>query len=440
MNEKDLSNQCLDQQSVLRYSRQLIMPEVGVVGQTALLNASVLVVGAGGLGCPVIQYLAAAGVGCIGIVDYDEVDISNLHRQILHTEKSIEFGINKVKSAALAARSINSKLNIIEHNVQLCRDNAFKIVKNYDVVVDATDNVPSRYLISDACVLCNKPLVSGSALQWEGQLTVYHYKSPEDAEYGPCYRCLYPKPPPPETVTNCSDGGVMGVVPGIIGSLQALETIKIIIGIGPTCHKKLLIFDGLYCQFSNIKLRGCQRNCVICGVNPRITLEALPDYEQFCQMSATDKCLLLNILPREKRLSVSAYKSHFIDSNALHVLIDVRQPVELEICRLPNSINIPIRTLNYIKAVHHKKFELKNTKLSMEQAKLDILDTSIKEISEKEKGAVNLIVVCKQGNDSQKAVEILSKCVDFSQNVEIKDLIGGIMSYASNVDTSLLKY
>ena len=435
-----MNKQFLDQESVFRYSRQLIMPEIGMTGQKALLKSSVLVIGAGGLGCPVIQYLTAAGVGCIGIVDYDIVDCSNLHRQVLHTENSVKSNVCKAKSAACTAKSLNSTVNIIEHHVQLSKENAVEIIKNYDVVIDGTDNVPSRYLISDVCVLCNKPLVSGSALRWEGQLTVYHYMPSIESEYGPCYRCLYPMPPPPETVTNCSDGGVLGVVPGIIGTIQALETIKIIIGLGPSYHKKLLIFDGLNCIFRNIKLRGHQHDCAVCGDIPSITIERLPNYEQFCQMNATDKCVKLNILPMDKRVTVSTYKSLFLDSNLSHILIDVRQPIELEICVLPNAINIPIKTFDLIKAHYKKVFEKKNTKMSLKDASLDTLEALIDRIYKENNETVPLIVVCKQGNDSQKAAQILDNCIDFKHKVDIKDLVGGLMNYASKIDHNFLRY
>ena len=435
----------MDQDLVFRYSRQLIMPEIGIKGQKLMLNSAVLVVGAGGLGCPAIQYLTAAGIGKIGIVDYDEVDISNLHRQVLHSEESVKKHIHKVTSAVKAAKNINSKTKFVEFHVQLSRDNVINIIKDYDVVIDATDNVPSRYLISDACVVRNKPLVSGSALRWEGQLTVYHYKSKTDLEYGPCYRCLYPNPPPPETVTNCSDGGVLGVVPGIIGSLQALEAVKIILGLGPSYHKQLLVFDGLHCTFRNIRLRGCQPDCFVCGLNPTINELNLPDYEKFCNMVATDKCLTLHVLPKDKRISVTEYKSQYLDSKCLHVLVDVRQPVELDICQLPNSINIPIKTLEFCNAKYEKicLTNHQSPKMSLDECGLHNLDSALKHLQLNDitkKVVIPVIVVCKQGNDSQKAVQILSKCFHFCQTLEIKDIVGGLMSWSSKIDSNFLCY
>ena len=434
----------MDQDTVLRYSRHLIMPEIGIGGQKALLSSSVLVVGAGGLGCPVIQYLTASGVGTIGIVDYDVVDMSNLHRQILHTEVSAKQQVQKASSAAQAVASINSKTKFVEYHFQLNNKNALDVIMDYDVIVDATDNVPSRYLISDICVIADKPLVSGSALRWEGQLTVYHYKPVNEEKYGPCYRCLYPNPPPPETVTNCSDGGVLGVVPGIIGSMQALETIKIIIGVGPSYHKKLLVFDGLSSTFRNIKLRDGQPNCVACGTNPSINKHCIPDYERFCNMAAGDKCLTLQILPLERRLSVLEYNKLYVESESPHVLVDVRQPVELEICQLPNSVNLPIKTLELCQAqlLQMRNFgESSGKKLPLSDARFQLLSSAIDKLEIKKHASLPIVVVCKQGNDSQKAVEILTQCVEFSDNnVEIKDIIGGLMSWAAKVDSTFLRY
>jgi len=431
----------MDQNFVLRFSRQLIMPEIGIKGQKMMLESSVLIVGAGGLGCPAIQYLTATGVGKIGIVDYDEVDVSNLHRQVLHSEQSVQKQIHKVTSAVETAKKINSKTKFVEYHTQLSRENAIDVIKNYDVIIDATDNMPSRYLISDACVVTNKPLVSGSALRWEGQLTVYHYKPKGTLEYGPCYRCLYPNPPPPETVTNCSDGGVLGVVPGIIGSLQALEAIKIILGIGPSYHKRLLMFDGLHCTFRNVKLRDRLLSCCACGSDPSINEQNMPDYETFCNMAADDKCLTLHILSADRRLSVSQYKSQYFDAKAPHVLIDVRQPVELDICQLPNSLNIPIKTLEFCNAEYEKinSTDHKSSKLMLSDCGLQNLKIAIESLQHV-KSCISMVVVCKQGNDSQKAVEILSKCFEYTSEVEIKDIAGGLMKWSSSIDPNFMRY
>lgn len=215
-------NTSLNNDDIMRYSRQLLLPELGVKGQIAISNISVLVVGCGGLGCPLAQYLAAAGIGRLGLLDYDVVELSNLHRQVLHTE--LTQGQPKALSAAQAISRMNSTVQCVPYHLQLSRENAIQLIQQYDIVADCSDNVPTRYLVNDACVLTSRPLVSASALRMEGQLTVYNYRG------GPCYRCLYPIPPPPETVTNCSDGGVLGVVPGIMGCLQALEVLKIASG------------------------------------------------------------------------------------------------------------------------------------------------------------------------------------------------------------------
>jgi adenylyltransferase/sulfurtransferase len=294
----------------------------------------VLIVGAGGLGCPAAQYLAAAGIGCIGIVDYDNVEISNLHRQVIHGEGQV--GIAKVTSAGLFINSLNSNVKVVTHCLLLNSSNALDIIRQYDVVLDATDNLPSRYLLNDSCVILKKPLVSGSALRFEGQLTVYNHDN------GPCYRCLYPSPPPPHTVTNCSEGGVLGVVPGIIGSLQALETLKLITGIGDVLSGKLLLFDGLTASFRVVTLRSHDPNCSMCGDNP--TIKELIDYEVFCNSTADDKENQVVLIGENDRISCQEYKA-VLDQEAPHVLIDVREPVEYDICRLDNSHNIPLSRL-----------------------------------------------------------------------------------------------
>uniref|UniRef100_A0A8C2D6D4 Adenylyltransferase and sulfurtransferase MOCS3 n=1 Tax=Cyprinus carpio TaxID=7962 RepID=A0A8C2D6D4_CYPCA len=335
------SNTALSNEDIMRYSRQLLLPELGVKGQVALSNISVLVVGCGGLGCPVAQYLAAAGVGRLGLLDYDVVELSNLHRQVLHTE--LTQGQPKALSAAQAISRLNSTVQCVPYHLQLSRENATHLIQQYDIVADCSDNVPTRYLVNDACVLTGKPLVSASALRMEGQLTVYNCRG------GPCYRCLYPTPPPPETVTNCSDGGVLGVVPGIMGCLQALEVLKIASGQGSSFEKQLLMFDGQEGRFRSIRLRPKQAECAVCGETPTVT--ELQDYEQFCGSAATDKCRRLNLLTKEQRVSVQEYKA-VLDSSAPHLLLDVRPKVEVDICHLPVSINIPLSSLENKKAEH----------------------------------------------------------------------------------------
>jgi len=276
--DKKLTNVEID-----KYSRQLIMPEIGMKGQQTLKNSSVLIVGAGGLGCPSSLYLTGAGVGRIGIVDYDNVKLNNLHRQLLHSE--ISTGQPKVFSAADSLRKLNSSVEVTPYDIQIDSSNALDIIRQYDVVVDATDNVATRYLLNDACVMASRPLVSGSALQLEGQLIVYSYNN------GPCYRCLFPVPPPPETVTNCGDGGVLGAVPGVIGVLQALETVKILLGHHGVLSKSMLLFDGSDCSFRKVRVRDRNPSCAVCGSEPSVT--ALIDYEQFCGSKANDKVKIL---------------------------------------------------------------------------------------------------------------------------------------------------
>ncbi|XP_014672899.1 PREDICTED: adenylyltransferase and sulfurtransferase MOCS3-like isoform X2 [Priapulus caudatus] len=397
-------SRALSNKEIARYSRQLILPELGVKGQQRLRQSSVLLVGAGGLGCPAAIYLAAAGIGCIGIVDYDEVELSNLHRQILHTEARI--GWVKSTSIAEAIHSLNSTTVCNAYHLALNSDNARQLVEKYDIILDCSDNVATRYLLNDCCVLCSKPLVSGSALRWEGQLTVYGWKG------GPCYRCLYPIPPPPETVTNCSDGGVLGVVPGIIGSFQALEAIKMAAGINTSFSQRLMLFDGLDGSMRFIKLRGRQDSCNVCGRNPAIM--QLLDYEQFCGTSATDKERCLHLLNKDERISAKEYKA-MLERKEDHMLLDVRLQVEMDICQLPNSYNIPIGDLK-------KESRMKE----LQKVLLD--------------GNSNaLFVVCHRGNDSQKAVRHLQQQFK-NDDIEIKDIIGGLHAWSKHVDPSFPIY
>uniref|UniRef100_A0A6A7G899 Adenylyltransferase and sulfurtransferase MOCS3 homolog n=1 Tax=Hirondellea gigas TaxID=1518452 RepID=A0A6A7G899_9CRUS len=392
----------LSSAEIARYSSQMNLPELGKTGQLLLSNACVLVVGCGGLGCPSSLYLAAAGVGTIGLLDYDEVEMSNLHRQVLHTEHGV--GTAKVDSVTKFLKGLNSTLKIIPHKVVLDSRTALDVIKSYDIVLDCTDNVATRYLINDACVLSNKPLISGAALRWEGQITVYNYKD------GPCYRCLFPKPPPPETVTNCSDGGVMGVVPGIIGCMQALETIKIITNIGSPLSSAMLLFNGLRGSFQKIKLRSKQPHCVVCGDNPTIT--KLIDYEQFCGAKAEDKEAGVSLLSRDQRLTVLEYKN-MLASGSNHLLLDVRQPVELGICCLDNAVNIPYKEISRAYRIEQIKLALKERKTSQ------------------------VICLCRRGNDSQLAAVALKKVL---QDCVVKDIVGGLTQWARLVDNSMPIY
>ena len=266
-----MSVQRLTPEQIRRYHRHIIMDKVGPVGQRKLLNARVLLLGAGGLGSPAALYLAAAGVGTLGIVDFDTVDESNLQRQIIHRAESV--GKLKVDSAADTIASINSDVKVIKHPVALRSDNIFDILKDYDIVVDGTDNFPTRYLLNDAAVMTDKTVVHGSIFQFDGQVTVFK------PHVGPCYRCLFPAPPPPGAVPNCAEAGVLGVLPGIVGCIQAVEAMKLILGEGDPLIGRLLIFDALAMEFNEVKIRR-DPNCPVCGDNP--TIHELIDYEEFC--------------------------------------------------------------------------------------------------------------------------------------------------------------
>ena len=260
------------EEQVLRYSRHIILPKIGGAGQRKLLDAKVLCVGAGGLGSPVAMYLAAAGVGTLGILDFDRVDLTNLQRQLLHDTDDV--GRSKVDSAAERINAINPGVNVIKHDTVLNSENAFRIIEPYDIVVDGTDNFPVRYLVNDATQMLGKPLVYGSIYQFDGQATVFM-----PGQEAPCYRCLFPEPPPPGTVPSCAEGGVFGVLPGIIGTIQAIEAIKLIIGIGDPLIGRLLLFDALDMEFTTVKLRW-DPDCPVCGKNPTVT--ELIDYDMFC--------------------------------------------------------------------------------------------------------------------------------------------------------------
>ncbi|XP_033860391.3 adenylyltransferase and sulfurtransferase MOCS3 [Acipenser ruthenus] len=405
----------LSNEEIMRYSRQLLLPELGVKGQLTLSNTSVLVVGCGGLGCPLAQYVAAAGIGRLGLLDYDGVELSNLHRQVLHGED--RQGRPKALSAAESLKRLNSKVQYVPYNMQLTPDNALQLIQQYDIVADCSDNVPTRYLVNDACVLSGKPLVSASALRMEGQLTVYNYRG------GPCYRCLYPKPPPPETVTNCSDGGVLGVVPGIMGCIQALEVLKIASGKESSYRQQMLLFDALDARFRTIKLRPKQAGCVVCGENP--TVKALVDYEKFCGSSAADKCRKLCLLPKEQRISVQEYKQ-VLNTRIPHLLVDVRPPVEVHICHLPFSLNIPLASLEDKKA-----------------QELELLKEKIAEVKQQtnQESVFPVYVICKLGNDSQKAVQILQMMSGTElHSVLVKDIQGGLMAWARKIDPTFPQY
>ncbi|XP_012264209.2 adenylyltransferase and sulfurtransferase MOCS3 [Athalia rosae] len=407
--EKQIVQSCgLNNEEITRFSRQILIPQIGVEGQLRLKHSSVLIVGAGGLGCPAALYLAGAGVGRIGIVDYDEVELSNLHRQLLYSEQNISEA--KVVATTRVLNRLNSNINIIPYKIQLDSSNGLDIVRQYNIVLDTTDNVATRYLLNDACVLAGKPLVSGSALKFEGQLTVYNYG-------GPCYRCLFPKPPPPETVTNCGDGGVLGAAVGTIGVLQALEALKIVLRMPGVLSGRLLLFDAAETLFRNVKLRPRNPACSICGETP--TIKGLIDYEQFCGAKANDKNPNLKLLEDVERISVTDYYELIYLKMKRHVLIDVRSPEEFEICGLRSSVNIPF------------------TKIAKEDNKLLIKE----EIAKVRYGdeLVDVIVICRRGNDSQKAVKALKKSMN-DASVNIRDIIGGLHAWAHYIDPTFPIY
>ena len=316
----------LSREEVNRYSRHLIMPEVGMEGQKKLKAASVLLIGAGGLGSPLAMYLAAAGVGRIGLVDYDVVDTSNLQRQVIHGTKDV--GRSKLESARERILDINPHVQVDGYEEPLTSQNALRIFEPYDVIIDGTDNFPTRYLTNDACVLLGKPNVYGSIFRFEGQVSVFY------AEEGPCYRCLYPEPPPPGLVPSCAEGGVLGVLPGTIGALQATEAIKLILGIGRPLIGRLLLYDALNMSFDEVRLRK-NPDCPICSENPTVT--ELIDYEQFCGMPAHDRSLYAStngetswdvpaVTPEELKAELEA--------GMMPILVDVREPHEWAISNL----------------------------------------------------------------------------------------------------------
>ncbi|XP_047522330.1 adenylyltransferase and sulfurtransferase MOCS3 [Pieris napi] len=405
--------------AIERYSRQILLPEIGVGGQEKLMQGRVLIVGAGGLGCPAAVYLAGAGVGEIGIIDYDTVDLTNIHRQFLHTEG--DQNISKAESAANSLRSINSRIKVTPYNVQFDSKNALDIASKYDIILDCSDNVPTRYLLSDVSVLTKIPLISGSALKMEGQLTVYGYRadknpSEKDTTYrGPCYRCVFPSPPPAESVGSCSANGVAGSVPGAIGALQSLEAIKYLVG--QTKDKllveRLLLFDGEDMTFRTVKLRGRNLKCPICSDKPTIT--SLVDYEMFCNSRAQEKDLDLKILGPENRISATelADKLSEIDLEQRHLLVDVRSEPEFKMCSIDGAVNYPLDQM-------YRNFD-------------DLL-------GEIRRCTSHVTFICRRGNDSQIAAKRVLEEIEENHRSKIKDLFGGLHAWSKNVDCNFPIY
>jgi adenylyltransferase/sulfurtransferase len=381
----------LSKDEILRYSRHLIIPEVGIEGQQKLKAAKVLLVGAGGLGAPLGLYLSAAGVGRIGMVDFDVVDFTNLQRQVIHATQDV--GRKKLDSAAEKMQAINPHVTIVKHEAALSSENALDILKDYDLVVDGTDNFPTRYLVNDACVLLGKPNVYGSIFRFEGQATVFAY------EGGPCYRCLYPEPPPPGLVPSCAEGGVLGILPGTIGLIQATETVKLILGIGEPLVGRLLLYDALSMRFRELKLRK-NPECPACGQHRTIT--KLIDYHQFCGVpraqSAPEETKV-----NEGEIDVLELKQK-MDRGDKFVLIDVREPHEYRICSIPNSKLIPLG------------------EFPRHVAELD--------------PEADIVIHCKSGMRSAKACAILRQA-GFQH---VRNVVGGILAWSEKVDPSVPKY
>ena len=395
----------LSNEEIARYSRHLILPEVGMEGQQKLKAAKVLCVGTGGLGAPLALYLAAAGVGTLGLVDFDTVDASNLQRQIIHSTATV--GKLKVDSAELMLKGLNPFMNVVKHNTMLTSANALEIFKDYDIIADGTDNFQTRYLVNDACVLSgHKPNAYGSIFRFEGQASVFA------TEAGPCYRCLYPEPPPPGLVPSCAEGGVLGILPGLVGVIQATEVIKLILGIGETLVGRLLLVDALSMKFRTLKLRK-NPDCPVCGTHPTVT--ALIDYDQFCGIEKPKSVGPLEVAQNKAvadapvvdgipQVSVQELKRRLDASEDVFVL-DVREPYEVPIA----SLGVPLIPLGEL------------------AKRVDEL------AAQKDR---NIVVHCKAGGRSQKAAQFL-KSVGF-QHVE--NLAGGILAWADKIDPTLPKY
>ena len=380
----------LNHEEILRYSRHLLIPDVGLEGQRKLKNSSALIVGTGGLGSPVSLYLAAAGVGRIGLVDYDTVDSSNLQRQIIHGTSTI--GKLKVESAKAKLLDLNPDIQVDVYNEPYTSENAMRIARDYDIILDGTDNFPTRYLTNDVAVFLGKPNVYASIFRFDGQVSVFYAKE------GPCYRCLFPEPPPPGLVPSCAEGGVLGVLPGTIGTLQATEALKVLLGIGDPMIGRLLLYNALDMSFDFVKLKKNPK-CRVCG--PNADIKELIDYEEFCGVPGHDHeegsagaGLDITSVELKDRISITPSL----------ILLDVREPHELEISALPNAVNIPLGQL---------------------AGRLTELNS-----------ADDMVVFCKGGTRSARALELLASA-GFKK---VKNLKGGINSWAKEVDTSLPIY
>src|ERR1700726_1376578 len=378
----------LSKQEIQRYSRHLIMPEVGMEGQLKLARAKVLMIGAGGLGAPLGLYLAAAGVGRLGIVDFDVVDFTNLQRQI--TFSTSDVGRPKIQAAKERLAGLNPGIRIDTYETRLTSDNALDLFRDYDIIVDGTDNFPTRYLVNDACVLLGKPNVYGSIFRFEGQATVFNYPA------GPCYRCLYPEPPPPGLVPSCAEGGVLGVLPGIVGAIQAMETIKLILGAGEPLVGRLLLFDALAMRFRELKLKR-NPDCPMCGNHRTIT--KLIDYEEFCGIRGEEAPAMTDGIPEITATELKARQ----DRGEKVFILDVREPHEYQICNLNGKL-IPLGEL---------------------PRRVNELDSSRE-----------MVVHCRSGKRSAEAIQFLQKA-GFKKLWNLK---GGVLAWSDEVDPSMPKY
>ncbi|HRL10745.1 MAG TPA: molybdopterin-synthase adenylyltransferase MoeB [Aggregatilineales bacterium] len=403
----------LTNEEIRRYSRHIIMPEVGMEGQRKLKAASVLLIGTGGLGSPTALYLAAAGIGRMGLVDYDIVDESNLHRQIIHGESTV--GLSKLDSAEKRIKDLNPFIQIDKYNVPLTSDNALELLAPYDIIIDGTDNFPTRYLVNDASVKLGKLNVYGSIFRFEGQATVFGHAE------GPCYRCMFPEPPPPGLVPSCAEGGVLGILPGTIGTLQATEAIKLILGIGDPLVGRMLLYDALDMTFTTIKVRK-NPACPVCGV-PREQIELI-DYEQFCGMPAHDRSLYqteeaqldfdmrsINVQELAERLTAGEHP----------LILDVRDPHEWEIVALDGTLRIPKGDI----------LAAKNALVAQRKLREETVLAQIPQDQE-------IIVHCRSGKRSADVIAYLRE-VGYD-TARLFNLEGGILAWANEIDTRLPTY
>ncbi|MGQ9728177.1 MAG: molybdopterin-synthase adenylyltransferase MoeB [Candidatus Fervidibacter sp.] len=384
----------LTNEQILRYSRHLILPEIGMAGQKKLRAASVLIIGAGGLSCPISLYLTAAGIGRLGLVDFDAVDRTNLQRQVLYGESVV--GVPKVEAAAERLKDLNPDVEVEAYPVKLSSENALQIVSDYDIIVDGTDNFPTRYLTNDAAVMLGKPYIYGSIFGFEGQVSVFLPRPFSGFDRGPCYRCLFPSPPPPGTVPSCAEGGVLGVLPGIVGALQAAEAIKLIVGIGEPLIGKMMLIDTLRMEFRTVRIRR-NPNCPVCGDNP--TIRELTDYEEFCGLRRGEVIETEDIFITTQDLKAK------LDANEPLLLLDVREPEELEISEFP--------------------FPYKNIPLDDLPERLSELDLT-----------TPIVIFCRNDQRSRLAAQMLQR-FGFTR---VKVLKGGINAWAQEIDPSVPQY